>query len=79
MCINNQCTTSALAPSSISCVANNDQIVFQSKVPSFTLPYSPMTCDAYLTFLYTNVTRNNNLGCSNTAINLLCCNACLSM
>ncbi len=78
MCINNQCTASALAPSSILCVSNNDQLIFQTTVPSFSLPYSPMSCDSYLTYLYTNITINNNLGCSNPTINLICCNACLS-
>ena len=78
MCINNQCTTNALAPSSVSCVSNNDQMIFQSTVLSFSLPYSPMTCDSYFNFLYTNTTINNNLGCSNPVINEICCNACLS-
>lgn len=78
MCIKNQCTTSALAPTSISCISNNDQLIFQSTVASFTLPYSPMSCDSYLTYLYTNTIIDNNLGCNNPTINQMCCNSCLS-
>ncbi len=77
MCVQNQCTNSSLAPVA-TCVSNVDQLIFQSSLSGFQIPYSPMTCDAYLSFLYSSILINNGLGCSNSFVKTICCNACIS-
>ena len=78
ICIQNQCVTNKSAQISL-CISNDDQIVFQSFVPNtIQLPYSPMTCDAFLNFIYINYLYDTGSSCSNSYIKTICCNACLS-
>ena len=51
MCIQNKCANSSLAPI-VSCISNRDQLIHQAIISEFSLPYSPMDCDSYLSYLY---------------------------
>lgn len=77
ICLKNKCVNSEIAP--VKTCVFNDQLIFQEYFDGkYFLPYTPMSCDSYLEYAYSNLLYDDYSTCSNPFIRDQCCNSCKS-
>ena len=76
VCLGYKCVSSPLSNNETRC-AYDDQAIINGTDTGIALPYSIMSCDAYLDYYYKNI-NSSTFDCRNSDIKKKCCKSCES-